>query len=1246
MADRNIKTSRLVERLERRMSRRPQIGLTPTFYARFGLADPWLSAPANGDPSQIDDGFTFVSARPFYAMMRRLAQARWRRERRVSRFFERRAGVLTATRQRRFPGEMAAPIAALMPASSGFMPPGPPQTAAWRGLPDLGGMALPQAWTPPTEAPAAASPAFGRRASGSRARVSPVAWLSHKARDTESVRAPRAERQTERIVEVEREESESFAARPSRETAGSAPALRGRSPGTREYLTVEPENTGRTPARPAVARDLPATNTRRAAAAAPAQEELAPSFAPRPAAPAQWAGLRLAHAAAAADPVARAVDERSSRLPVAARRVIDQVIVATEGLEPEARAVEIRRVIRRRLGAREIREVYEVLEEIVPGSADRPARFAAARSLPAAAKSSGLRPVLSSSPTMQTVAPIPEPSAAAPAARPRRDKRPAPASWASSRSIGSASSLRATAPVGRQVEAARAAATPASLSRSPVSRPATARSASFRTPRRDTALSAAHRTPGGDYSVSGAFRTPAGQTARSEALRTASGETLRSEGFRTPGSETAQSRAFRTASGETLLSEAHRTPSAETARSEAHRTAAGETARSEAHRTAAGETARSEAHRTPASETARSEAFRTPATTRPSASVEAVDAPYYDEQYEEEALFSPVERRAERIASSPTARAVARLSQGIEEAPEPTVEPEVLPKLGGTSWAAERLSSTGTQSPRSGSSTSILPRVAPSATDSAVVLTVSTPEEAERLAGEVRRRNPKAQVKVISGASAWRSPSEPGEARAPKGLTLAAMRDIAPSVGYTASSVLRDGASQRQNPTDVRTTGPASYARVAAPTATVLSAPSEPTAASPGFRTPRGARGASAGFRTPRSETSSSVGFRTGSSAWSGSQTFRTPEGRYVASSLHRTPQGARGASAGFRTPRGAWTGASVFRTPAGEQLSRSLPSVYQPAQSPDAVYAEPGFRPDERPLDWAGSRAAPSAGSGYRGAFSPTPSSGYASAVSPSLLSPAPAAGEPAAKVSSTPSARRRAQGGRDLYTTLGAVHQGQAAAGAPGWAERGTEEPRVRTAGNVLRTLALASDEEEVVRIIIDRGQELRGTMNLPSPVAKVIEEIRSQASSAAAPSQALLGGAVGGGASSRSSRGGKTGSTRSSARVISGWTGLAARSSATSTAGVGDDRITKLVRKLKGLILLAENQKSDAQRQVRLAASDAPGVRSEGSSDLSSNEKSEQQDVDVEALAREVLEVVSRELELRQERRQEDPDVSIWW
>jgi len=92
-------------------------------------------------------------------------------------------------------------------------------------------------------------------------------------------------------------------------------------------------------------------------------------------------------------------------------------------------------------------------------------------------------------------------------------------------------------------------------------------------------------------------------------------------------------------------------------------------------------------------------------------------------------------------------------------------------------------------------------------------------------------------------------------------------------------------------------------------------------------------------------------------------------------------------------------------------------------------------------------------------------------------------------------------------------------------------------------------------------------------------------------------------------------------------------------------------KLVKKLQSLIHLAENQRglSDAQRQVRLAAADAPSARAtDGAGDKGSAEAAAKQNVDIEALAREVLETVNRELELRRERRPEDSEggSDVWW
>ena len=101
------------------------------------------------------------------------------------------------------------------------------------------------------------------------------------------------------------------------------------------------------------------------------------------------------------------------------------------------------------------------------------------------------------------------------------------------------------------------------------------------------------------------------------------------------------------------------------------------------------------------------------------------------------------------------------------------------------------------------------------------------------------------------------------------------------------------------------------------------------------------------------------------------------------------------------------------------------------------------------------------------------------------------------------------------------------------------------------------------------------------------------------------------------------------------------------ATVKSGVGPDKVMKLAGKLRSLIHLAEGGRmGDAQRQAKLAHGDRPEGQMEQGGDLSNSETAAKQSVDIEALAREVLEVVNREMELRQERRQEESDANVWW
>ncbi|HNH45600.1 MAG TPA: hypothetical protein PKY30_01100, partial [Myxococcota bacterium] len=69
---------RTVSRIAERQSRKPKVGLVTAMLMRSAFPElPGSEGTTEGD-------FTFLSAAPFYALMRRLAQARWRRDRRTA----------------------------------------------------------------------------------------------------------------------------------------------------------------------------------------------------------------------------------------------------------------------------------------------------------------------------------------------------------------------------------------------------------------------------------------------------------------------------------------------------------------------------------------------------------------------------------------------------------------------------------------------------------------------------------------------------------------------------------------------------------------------------------------------------------------------------------------------------------------------------------------------------------------------------------------------------------------------------------------------------------------------------------------------------------------------------------------------------------------------------------------------------------------------------------------------------------
>ncbi len=90
----------------------------------------------------------------------------------------------------------------------------------------------------------------------------------------------------------------------------------------------------------------------------------------------------------------------------------------------------------------------------------------------------------------------------------------------------------------------------------------------------------------------------------------------------------------------------------------------------------------------------------------------------------------------------------------------------------------------------------------------------------------------------------------------------------------------------------------------------------------------------------------------------------------------------------------------------------------------------------------------------------------------------------------------------------------------------------------------------------------------------------------------------------------------------------------------------KVSALAQRLQQLINIAETNRDSARGEVRMAE-DSAGARAEGSAAPSAEGSTHDASVDVDALAQEVTDAVTRELEMRQERRLEDPSGrGIWW
>ena len=250
---------------------------------------------------------------------------------------------------------------------------------------------------------------------------------------------------------------------------------------------------------------------------------------------------------------------------------------------------------------------------------------------------------------------------------------------------------------------------------------------------------------------------------------------------------------------------------------------------------------------------------------------------------------------------------------------------------------------------------------------------------------------------------------------------------------------------------------------------------------------------------------------------------------------------------------------------------------------------------------------------------------------------------------VDGTPARQRTGAWRSGFDATMGRVQSGAVHNDLPVWAQRSTGRPRITGADDLVQQLATASAPEDIVQVLMDSGDAARrATSSLPQPVIQVIQQIKTEAVRAEGEVRreehqeraALSTETVRARASRREG-------ARSTTRVARGMTGLNPRGSASAASAPAMNKVTQLAKRLQELIAMAESQnRSGARQQVRMAE-DSNAAKAEGQSAPTSAETGRDASADIDTLTREVIEQVTRELEMRRERRQEDPDGrSIWW
>jgi hypothetical protein len=232
-----------------------------------------------------------------------------------------------------------------------------------------------------------------------------------------------------------------------------------------------------------------------------------------------------------------------------------------------------------------------------------------------------------------------------------------------------------------------------------------------------------------------------------------------------------------------------------------------------------------------------------------------------------------------------------------------------------------------------------------------------------------------------------------------------------------------------------------------------------------------------------------------------------------------------------------------------------------------------------------------------------------------------------------------------------------GDEPAEVPSWARRaatGTsltgstveawDEAEQGRSGALLRALTRADRPDELIRVLASDGAAAAAlARTLPGSAGRLMSRIVKMRSTGAVDPEFLTGHVETEVEEEARRTGRSAASLESTARTIRGFGG-ASRGSAKHTDGMGSSRLMKLSQRLMDLIHLAEVEKrrQQAQAQVRMSDEEVGGETMSGADGAGSDNEN----MNLAALQREVLDAVRRHLELEQQRREEGPNVGIWW